>query len=301
MILGSHVTFSPKQLLSSVEEAIKFGSNTFMFYTGAPTNTIRKDIKEDYLSKAKELMKENNIDINNVICHAPYIINLGNKKNIEKYNFSIDFLKKEILRCEELGIKTLVLHPGNAVGITKEEGINNIINALQEVIKVSKTVTIALETMSGKGTECGSNTEEITHMINSLDNDLIGICIDTCHISDSGYNIENFNEYLEELLSKIPLSKIKCLHINDSKNEVGSHKDRHANLGFGTLGFDNILNVIYHEKLKDIPKILETPYIEKIEGSNEKIYPPYKQEIEMIKDKKFNPNILEDIRKYYQK
>jgi len=301
MILGSHVSFRETQLLSSVKEAISYGANAFMFYTGAPQNTMRKDINKEYTEEAKKLMEENNIDINHVICHAPYIINLANRTNEEKWNFSISFLMQEIHRCEELGVKYIVLHPGSAVGITKEDGIKNIVDALNYVLKEDDKCMILLETMAGKGTECGSSIEEIASIINGLVlKEKIGVCIDTCHISDAGYDIKDIDLYLDKFSSLIGLEKIKCVHINDSRNSVGTHKDRHANFGFGEIGFDKLIKVINHPKLKDVPKILETPYIGDFDEDKNRIYPPYKFEIEMIRNNKFNSNLLEDIRTFYK-
>ena len=301
MILGSHVSFGQKQLLASAEEAISYGANTFMFYTGAPQNTVRKDINEQYVLDAKKVMDMNNIDINNVVCHAPYIVNLANKSSEEKWNFSINFIKQELKRCDMLGIKSMVLHPGSAVGITKEEGINNIIEALNIILKENYECMILLETMAGKGSECGSTLEEIKTMVDNVENkDKIGVCLDTCHLNDSGISMNNFDEYLNEFDKNIGLDKIKCIHINDSKNELSSHKDRHANIGFGTIGFDTINYIVHHEKLNGVPKILETPYVGDTDDDKKRIYPPYKFEIEMLKNNKFNSNLLNDIRQYYK-
>lgn len=302
LIIGSHVSFGKTQLLGATEEAISYGSNTFMFYTGAPTNTIRKDIDKKYIEEAKQLMSENNIDINNVICHAPYIVNLGNASDPDKYNFSKNFIKKELTRCDEMGITKMVLHPGNAIGITPEEGLDNIANALNEILDGTTKCLILLETMAGKGTERGRTTEELAYIINKINRkDQIGVCLDTCHLNDGGYNITEFDSYLDDFDKLIGIDKIKCIHINDSKNEQGSHKDRHANFGIGTIGFTSLINVIYNERLSNIPKILETPYIGNTDDSKERIYPPYKFEIEMIKTKTFNPEFLNMIREHYKK
>ena len=284
LIIGSHVGFTKnKQLLGSLEEALSYGANTFMFYTGAPQNTIRYEIDNKLTNMALDKMKENNVDINNIIVHAPYIVNLANNKEESKYDFSINFIKQEIKRCENIGIKYMVLHPGSHVGLGIEEGIKNIIFALNIVLKDSK-VTILLETMAGKGTEVGSSFEEIKKIIDGVDNkEKIGVCLDTCHINDAGYDLNNFDLVIEEFNRIIGLNYLKCVHVNDSKNIKGSHKDRHENIGYGTIGFDNLIKVLYHEKLDNIPKILETPYI------NDKA--PYKEEIEMIKNKKFNSNL----------
>ncbi|MGN1371124.1 MAG: deoxyribonuclease IV [Candidatus Coprovivens sp.] len=301
LIIGSHVSFGKNQLLGAAEEAISYGSNTFMFYTGAPTNTIRKEIDKKYIKEAQELMKSNEIDINNVVCHAPYIVNLGNASDQEKYNFSKNFIKKELTRCDEMGISKMVLHPGNAIGITKEEGLENITNALNEILDGTTKCQILLETMAGKGTECGRTTEEIAYIINRIERkEQIGVCLDTCHLNDGGYDMTDFDNYLDEFDKLIGIDKIKCIHINDSKNEKGTHKDRHANLGIGTIGFNTLINIIYNERLSSIPKILETPYIGDTDDSKERLYPPYKFEIEMIRNKNFNPEFLNMIREYYK-
>ena len=295
LIIGSHVGFtSAKQLLGSIEETLSYGANTFMFYTGAPQNTKRSPIDDELTYKAYEIMKEHNIDLEKVIIHAPYIVNLG---NTSKLDFAISFLKEELYRANQLGIKNVVLHPGASVDYTKEEAIQNIIYGLNQILNNNIDVTICLETMAGKGTEIGSNIEEIKTIINGVEyKNKIGVCLDTCHLSDSGVDISKFDEYLDLFDKEIGLSYIKCIHINDSKNDLGSHKDRHENLGFGNLGFDNLINIIYNERLKNIPKILETPYVAPVEDPKKKIYPPYKYEIEMIRNKKFNSDLIEKIR-----
>ena len=297
MIIGSHVSFDSKeQLVKSVKEAISYGANTFMFYTGAPQNTNRCVINDRLTIEAYELMKNNNIDVNNVICHAPYIINLANDNDPSKYDFSINFLKNEVSRLESLGIKYLVLHPGSSVGIERMKALDNIGNALNYVINDETSVTILLETMAGKGTECGKNIEELKYITDKVNNKkCIGVCLDTCHLNDSGIDLNNIDSYLKEFDNLIGIDKIKCVHINDSKNIVGSHKDRHENIGFGTIGFDSILKVLNNELLTKVPKILETPYV----GEN-KEYPPYKFEIEMLKNNKFNPNLIQDIINFYK-
>ena len=288
MIIGSHVSFNKEQLLASAKEAVSYKANTFMFYTGAPQNTMRSPINDELTKKALELMKENGISIDNVICHAPYIINLANNIEKDKYEFSQNFLKNEINRCEKLGVKYLVFHPGSATKLDRLTAINNIINALNNILSNDDNVMILLETMAGKGTEIGCKMDEIATIINGIElKDKIGVCLDTCHLNDSGVDLDSFDSYLNIFDKYIGINKIKCIHINDSKNELGSHKDRHENIGFGTIGFDTLINVIYHEKLKDVPKILETPYI----GD----FAPYKKEIEMIRNKTFNPNLKEEV------
>lgn len=300
MIIGSHVHFGKEQLLGALKEALDYGANAFMLYTGAPQNTNRSAINLEYVQKAQDLMRENNISLDNIICHAPYIINLANKEKIESWNFSISFLKNEIKRCEELGIKYLVLHPGSSVKMPGEVGIKNIIEALNYVINDDQKVMILLETMAGKGSECGKTMEEIKEILMGVNSSNIGVCLDTCHLNDAGYSIDNFDKYLDDFDKLIGIDKIKCVHVNDSKNILGSHKDRHENFGFGTIGFTNLLNVINNEKLKSVPKILETPYVSKNDNEKELMYPPYKFEIAMIKSGNFNDNLINDIREYYK-
>ncbi len=287
LIIGSHVSFNSKeQLLGSVKEALSYGSNTFMFYTGAPQNTSRTKISLEKTNEAKKLMNENKIELNNIIAHSPYIINLANDKEEDKYNFSINFLIEEIKRCSVIGIKFLVLHPGSHVGLGVDKGINNIIKALNEVNKQNDSVVILLETMAGKGTEIGSNFLELKRIIDGVEEkSKIGVCLDTCHLNDSGYNIENFDAILDEFDRIIGLQYVHCIHINDSKNIIGARKDRHENFGYGTIGFDTLIGIVYNKRLENIPKILETPWI------GEKA--PYKEEIEMIRSKIFNENLKE--------
>lgn len=301
MILGSHVSFGKEQLLGSAKEAISYDANTFMFYTGAPQNTIRKDIDENLTNEALKLMKENDIDINNVICHAPYIVNLANNLDERKYDFSITFLKNEIARCESIGIKYMVLHPGSSVGIERNTALDNIIFGLNKIITKDTKVVVLLETMAGKGTELGCNLEEIKYLLDGVkEQDKIGVCLDTCHLNDAGYNMQDFESFISEFDKTIGLDKVKCIHINDSKNPFSSHKDRHANIGYGSIGFNSILRVIKNEKLRYVPKILETPYIGETDDDKERIYPPYKFEIEMLRNEKFNENLMNEIRVFYQ-
>lgn len=300
LIIGSHVSFGKDQLLTSIKEALSYGSNTFMFYTGAPQNTVRKEIDLEKTKEAQKLMQENNIDINNVICHAPYIVNPASNDLI-KQDFAINFLKEELRRCSLMGIKQMVLHPGSAVNETREEGLNNIVKVLDAVLDNPYDVKILLETMAGKGNECGINIEELNYLLKNVKDDTkLGVCLDTCHLNDSGVAISAFDSYLDDFANLIGLNKIGCVHVNDSKNPLNSHKDRHENIGIGTIGFDNLLAVIYNKRLENIPFILETPYVCKEDNEKEKIYPPYKFEISMIRNKEFNPSLLEDIRAYYK-
>ena len=158
MIIGSHVSFDSKeQLLKSVKECIGYNANTFMFYTGAPQNTRRCAINDELTYLALELMKQNNILFDKVVAHAPYIVNLANDNDPEKYDFSIKFVRQEVERLEQLNVKYLVLHPGSSVGIERSKALNNISYALNKILSINTNVIILLETMAGKGTECGIN------------------------------------------------------------------------------------------------------------------------------------------------
>ena len=286
LIIGSHVSFNSKaQLLGSVREALSYNANTFMIYTGGAQSTLRSDINSEYTYEAFKLMIENNINPKNVIVHAPYIVNLANKSDINKYNFYIEFLIKELNRVKELSLDKMVLHPGSATTCTKEEAISNIAEAINKIYENTTDVMILLEYMAGKGNEVGSSIGELKGIIDKInDKDRIGVCIDTCHMNDSGIDIAKFDEFLDEFDREIGIDKIKCVHVNDSLNPIGSHKDRHANIGYGTIGFDNLINVVYNDRLEGIPFILETPYINK---NNKDAYAPYKMEIESIRNKKF--------------
>lgn len=278
----------PDYFLGSVKETIKNGANTLMFYTGAPQNTKRTPIKMCKIDEALKLAEENHLLINKFVCHAPYIINLGNIDE-EKFTFSKEVLINELERCEAFHCKYLVLHPGLHVNNGEKAGLKQIVRGLNEVLDLDKTnVIICLETMAGKGPELGINFEQLAYIINNVkNNEKIGVCLDTCHINDAGYNLNNFDKILENFDKTIGINRLKVIHLNDSKNEIGSHKDRHANVGFGTIGFDTLNKIAHNQRLKDIPKILETPRI------NE--FSPYREEIKMLKEGKFNQNLLNDV------
>ena len=286
LIIGSHVSFnSSTQLLGSVNEALSYNANTFMFYTGSTQSTKRCNINDDITKQAHELMRDNNILSSNVIVHAPYIINLANRIDADKTKFYINFFIEEINRVKKLGFNKIVLHPGSAVNCTKEEGILNLIKGLNEVIDKTSDVIILIEYMAGKGHEIGSNIDELKSIIDGINNkDRVGVCLDSCHMNDSGIDLSLFDKFLDEFDLKIGINKIKCFHLNDSMNDISSHKDRHANIGYGTIGFNNLINIVNNKRLNNIPFILETPYVNK-KTDNE--FPPYKYEIENIRKNKF--------------
>ena len=292
--LGSHVSMSGKKmLLAASEEAASYGANVFMIYTGAPQNTRRKKIEEFNIEAGWEHMKENGIV--ELVVHAPYIINIGNAKNPATFELGVNFLRDEIERATALGAKQIVLHPGSHVGEGPEVGIKQIIEGLNEVLTGDEKIQIALETMAGKGSECGRSFEELAQIIDGVThNDKLSVCFDTCHTHDAGYNVkEDFDGVLEEFDKIIGLDRLKVLHINDSKNPRGARKDRHENIGFGYIGFETLNYIVHHPQLEDIPKILETPYVGE-DKKNRK--PPYRFEIAMLKEQSFDPDLLEKIK-----
>lgn len=283
LILGSHVGMNGKDmLLNSVKEALSYGANTFMVYTGAPQNTRRKEISELNIPAARTLMEEHNM--HNFIVHAPYIINLANTVKPETYELAVEFLAKEIERTAAMGADVLVLHPGSHVGAGEDAGISKIIEGLNEVLTSDTPIHIALETMAGKGSELGRSFEEIGQIYDGCKYpEKLRVCFDTCHVNDAGYDIVNdYEGVMNEFDKIIGISQIAAFHINDSKNELGAHKDRHENFGKGHLGSDALMQVIRDSRFETIPKILETPYYKDPENSK-KSYPPYKEEIALIR------------------
>lgn len=291
LLIGSHTHYTnDRQLLGVVEEAVRYGANSLMFYTGSPTNTLRVKINDDLTKKGLELMKKSNIDISNIFIHAPYIINFANNSDERKYNFYIAFLRQEITRCKEFGIKNLIIHPGSTVLLEKSVALDNVINSINYVLRDNKDINLIIEFMSGKGSEVCSNIDELSFVISSVEKkDQVFVCLDTCHMNDSGIDLNKFDEFLNDFDLKIGIDKIKCVHINDSHNFVGVKKDRHTNIGYGTIGFNTLNNIVHNKRLENVPKILETPTIKsgQYEGQS-----PYKYEIENFRNNKFNDFIL---------
>lgn len=294
--IGSHVGMKGKEmLLGSAKEAVSYGANTFMFYTGAPQNTRRKDICELNIDAAWEYMTSHNIE--EIIVHAPYIINLGNAVKPETFELATEFLAKEIERTIACRSHTLILHPGSHVGEGVDIGTAQIIKGLNEVLTHDTDCYIALETMAGKGSEIGRSFEELARIYDGvICNEKLRVCFDTCHTSDAGYDIiHHFDDVIDKFDQILGKEQIAVFHINDSKNIPGAAKDRHANIGFGEIGFDALNYIVHHKDFENIPKILETPYVPDLENAK-KSYPPYKYEIEMLRNNTFNPNLLDLIR-----
>ncbi|HOI84517.1 MAG TPA: deoxyribonuclease IV [Acholeplasmataceae bacterium] len=290
--IGSHVSMSGDLMyVGSIEEALSYEATALMVYTGAPQNTIRKPLSELKIEAAVQLMKEKGLSFDNVVVHAPYIINLANP-DVEKREFAIRFLTEEVKRSHAMHAKQIVLHPGSAVGGDRNQAILWIAEGVNEVI--SRTphhpVKIALETMAGKGNEVGKTFEELKQMIDLImDQSRVSVCFDTCHTHDAGYDVkDDFDGVIRHFDEVIGKEKISVFHINDSKNEKGAAKDRHENIGFGFLGFDALTKVIYHPDFEHVPKILETPYVDD--------KPPYYEEIRMIRSRQFDPELVNKIK-----
>ncbi len=284
--LGSHVGMNSKNkyLIGSVLEALSNNANTLMFFTGAPQNTIRTAVEKLNISDFKRLLEENNIDIEKVVCHGPYTINLANSVKQETFDLGVRLLKEELIRLEQIGVKLLVLHPGAAVGAPKNKALDSLILGLDKVYDELPNieVKVALETMSGKGTEICTNFEDLKYVLDNVKHkEKIGVCFDTCHMHDSGYDIKNnFDQVVKNFDQMIGLNKLLVIHLNDSKNPIGAHKDRHQNIGYGHIGFEALASIVHNPLFKDIPIILETPWID---GK----YSPYKDEIELLKQNTF--------------
>lgn len=291
--LGSHVSMNGKKmLLGSSEEAVSYGENTFMIYTGAPQNTRRKPIEDLNIEAGHEHMEQN--DISDIVVHAPYIINIANTSKPETYQLGVDFLRSEIERTTALGAKQIVLHPGSHVGAGREAGIKRIIEGLNEVLTSDQEAQIALETMAGKGTEIGREFADLAEIFEGVThNDKLSVCIDTCHMHDAGYDVrDDFDGVLNTFDKIVGVENIKVVHVNDSKNEKEAHKDRHENIGFGYIGFDALDYVVFHEQFANLPKILETPFV----GEDKKHRKsPYKLEIDMLKSHTFDPELKEKV------
>lgn len=295
MKIGSHVGMSGKDmLLGSAKEAVSYGANTFMFYTGAPQNTRRKDISELNIDAAWTYMEKHGI--HEVVVHAPYIINLGNAVKPETYELAVNFLRTEIARTEACKSKVLILHPGAHVGEGTDTGTSQIIKGLNEVLTKDTNLYIALETMAGKGSEVGRSFEELARIYDGVTfSDKLRVCFDTCHTHDSGYDIiHDFDGVIGEFDRMIGKDQIAVFHINDTKNPVGAKKDRHENIGFGEIGFNALSYIVHHPDFQDVPKILETPYIPSPTKAK-KAYAPYRHEIEMLLENRFDPEMKEKI------
>ena len=277
--IGSHVGMSGKEMfLGSVREALSYDANTFMIYTGAPQNTRRKEISELNIEAGLSLAREHGIT--EFIVHAPYIINLGNTEKKETFELAVEFLAKEIERSVAMQAKTIVLHPGSHVGAGEAAGIAKIVEGLNQVLTADMPITVALETMAGKGSEMGKTFEELAAIYDGVThNEKLRVCFDTCHTHDAGYDIiHDFDGVIEKFDRLLGKEQIAVFHINDSKNVAGAAKDRHENIGFGEIGFDALNYIVHHKDFAGVPKILESPYVTASEEEKIKSLPPYKMQ-----------------------
>lgn len=281
--LGSHVGMSGKDmLLNSVREALSYGANTFMVYTGAPQNTRRKDISELNIPAAWEKMRASGIS--EFVVHAPYIINLANTVKPETYELAVNFLRTELEHTVAMGSHVLILHPGSHVDAGVEAGTAQIIKGLNEVLTADVDCVVALETMAGKGSEIGRSFEELAAIYDGVvHNDKLRVCFDTCHTHDAGYDVVNdFDGVMEKFDRILGKDQIAVFHINDSKNVRGAHKDRHENIGKGEIGFDALKDIVWHPDFLHVPKILETPWIKNPDNPKD-TRAPYKEEIAKLR------------------
>lgn len=269
--IGCHLSTS-KGFENMGKEAIKIGANTFQFFTRNPRGGKAKAIDEKDIEAFLKIASENNFT--KVLAHAPYTLNACSADERTR-EFAFEMMSDDLVRMEYIPNSLYNFHPGSHVKQGSEVGINYIVDLLNKVIKPEQTTTILLETMAGKGTEVGRNFEEISEIIKRVKlNDHMGVCLDTCHIYDAGYDIvNNLDNVLEEFDNTIGLKKLKAIHLNDSKNPFASHKDRHEKIGEGSIGIEAISNIINHPKLKNIPFFLETP--NELDG--------YAKEIELLK------------------
>lgn len=289
MMLGCHISLSgPGYFLSSVEQALSFGCDTFMFYTGAPQNAVRADLAKMRIEEGQRKWMESGHRLSDLVVHAPYIINLACDKDEEKYSYALKLLESELRRAKAFGANRLVLHPGCHLGQGFEEGKAALCKALDQATSDIDGISIAIESMAGKGSEIGVGFSQLRQIIDGCRNpERIGVCLDSCHLSDSGIDVSDAERLFDEFDRQVGLDKLLVFHLNDSKNPIGSHKDRHENIGMGHIGFEALCALAHSKALQGVPTILETPYF------NGK--PPYKKEIEMLRSSEFDPNWREGL------
>ncbi len=271
-----------EMFLASVKEAESYGANVLMLYTGAPQNTRRKEIKDLNIEAGWAYAKQ--AGIREIVVHAPYIINLANTVKPETFELAVQFLEKEIRRTAAMRSHILVLHPGSALDAGAEAGIAQTVRGLNMVLDENEDeVFIALETMAGKGSEIGRTFEEIKAIYDGVNKkERLRVCFDTCHVNDAGYDlVHDYDGVFKHFDQVIGLDQIAVFHINDSLNPLGAHKDRHANIGQGTIGFETLHRLVHDPRFMEIPKILETPWL-CAEGETKKTIPPYKEEIQQL-------------------
>lgn len=269
--IGCHLS-TTKGFKNMGKEALSIGANTFQFFTRNPRGGKAKDIDEKDIAGLLEIMKENNFAT--ILAHAPYTLN-GCSADENTRKFATEMMADDLLRMEYLPNSLYNFHPGSHVKQGVDVGIDFIVEMLNTVLKPEQTTTVLLETMAGKGTEIGRTFEEIAQIIERVElKDHLGVCLDTCHVYDAGYDIVNdLDNVLDEFDRIIGLDRLKAIHLNDSKNPFKSHKDRHEKIGEGSLGLEAISRIINHPKLRHLPFFLETP--NELDG--------YKNEIELLR------------------
>lgn len=269
--IGCHLS-TTKGYENMGKEALKIGANTFQYFTRNPRGGKAKDINEKDILALRKLMEENNFA--KILAHAPYTLN-GCSADESTREFASEMMADDLERLKYLPTSLYNFHPGSHVKQGVDVGINYIVEMLNKVLKPEHTTIVLLETMAGKGTEVGRTFEEIAEIIRRVElNEKMGVCLDTCHVYDAGYDIVNdLDGVLEEFDRIIGLDRLHAIHLNDSKNPFKSHKDRHEKIGEGEIGFEAIKRIINHPKLRNIPFFLETP--NELDG--------YAKEIEMLK------------------
>ena len=255
--IGCHLS-SSGGFLAMGERALQVGANTFQFFTRNPRGSRAKPIDPTDAEALAVLMKENRFGT--ILAHAPYTINPCSKTGRTR-EFARETMADDLARMEYLPGNLYNFHPGSHTGQGTGAGIEEIADTLNQILREDRHTTVLLETMAGKGTEIGSRFEELAAIIDRVQlKDHVGVCLDTCHVSDAGYDIiHHLDDVLDEFDGVIGLDRLKALHLNDSKNPPGSHKDRHEKIGKGAIGLDAFRRIINHEKLKDLPCFLETP------------------------------------------
>ena len=254
--IGCHLSIS-KGYENMGKETLEIEANTFQFFTRNPRGGKIKELNVEDINNLLELMKKNNFS--KILAHAPYTTNLcSDKEDIRE--FAKNMMKEDLERMEYLPGNMYNFHPGSHVGQGVEQGIEYIVKALNEVLIKNQSTTVLLETMAGKGTEIGRSFEELKTIIDKVSlKEKLGVCLDTCHINDAGYDVSDIDKALNEFDKIIGLKYLKAIHLNDSMNELGSHKDRHQKIGEGTIGITNFEKIINHPVLRDLPFYLETP------------------------------------------
>lgn len=258
LLLGANVSIAQTGLLRAVEESISYRANTYMIYTRSNRGGAAKPIETFHKDEALAMMAEHGLS--DPVVHLSYLVNLASPKE-ETFDYGIMVLSEEIKRVEYLGFKYIVMHPGSHVGTGTEQGIKRIAEGLNTILTGDEKLFLCLETMAGDGSKVGNRLEEIAEIIALVKHqEKLAVCIDTCHNYSAGYDVVNdFDGFLHEFDDLIGLSRLKVAHINDSKNPFLSHKDRHANIGRGSIGHEAIRRIVHHPALDGIPLILETP------------------------------------------